>query len=122
MFKFYGLLQIMLLAAAMSYGTGAQAHAVVTETTLKIDSIRRNTPTHVQLTFNSNIELKLSKFYLVTKGDKQTELMATKGERRGQVSIAMPALEIGEYALRFRVFAADGHLTEEILHFNVTEW
>ena len=30
----------------------------------------------------------------------------------------IPALEAGDYALKFKVFAADGHLTEDVIHFS----
>jgi len=31
----------------------------------------------------------------------------------------MPALEAGKYALHYKVFAADGHITDDIIHFTV---
>ena len=43
------------------------------------------------------------------------------GRKTGQLTVELPPLKPGEYALKCRVFAADGHLTEEILRFSVTE-
>ncbi|MGR8934667.1 MAG: copper resistance CopC family protein [Gammaproteobacteria bacterium] len=121
MFHFKQLLQSVLILCAVTFGSGVQAHAVVTESTLKIDPIKPRSATQIKLTFNSNVELELSKFYLVSKGDEHTDLNASKGSLQGQIAIDIPALEPGEYALRFRVFAADGHLTEEVIPFSVTQ-
>jgi methionine-rich copper-binding protein CopC len=33
--------------------------------------------------------------------------------------IAVPALAAGKYALRYKVLAADGHVTENVLRFEV---
>lgn len=121
MFHFKQFLQLVLVFWAVAFGNAVHAHAVVTESTLKIDPIKPLTATQVKLTFNSNVELELSKFYLVSKGDKHSELSASKSDRQGQIAIDIPALEPGDYALRFRVFAADGHLTEEVIPFSVTK-
>lgn len=121
MFNCKKFLQISLLLCAVADSNALHAHAVVTESTLKIEPIKPQIATQVKLTFNSNVELELSKFYLVSKGDKHTALTASKGAGQGQVAIDIPALEAGEYALRFRVFAADGHLTEEVIPFSVTK-
>jgi methionine-rich copper-binding protein CopC len=120
MFNVKKFLQWVVLLGAVATGNALYAHAVVTESTLKIDPVKPNAATQVKLTFNSNVELQLSKFYLVSKGDKHSNLSASKGAEQGQVAVDMPALEPGEYALRFRVFAADGHLTEEVIPFSVT--
>jgi methionine-rich copper-binding protein CopC len=75
----------------------------------------------VQLSFNSRVELGLSQIFLVSKGDQHTLLNASNGVKQGQINVDIPALEIGNYALRFKIFAADGHLTEDVIHFSVTE-
>jgi methionine-rich copper-binding protein CopC len=113
------ILRSLFIVCALATASTVFAHAVVTESTLKIAPIKPHTPAQIKLTFNSNVELELSKFYLVTKGDKHTDLNTSKTEEQGQVAVNIPALEPGEYALRFRVFAADGHLTEEVIPFSV---
>jgi len=99
----------------------AFAHAVITDYSLKITPIHANNPAKVELSFNSQIELGLSQIFLVSKGDKHQLLHAVTGSKQGQIIIHIPALEIGDYALRFKVFAADGHLTEDVLHFSVSK-
>ena len=97
------------------------AHAVITDYSLKITPIHANHADKVELRFNSKIELALSQIFLVSKGDKHELLKANNGKKQGQIVIDIPPLNAGDYALRFKVFAADGHLTEDVIHFSVTE-
>lgn len=95
------------------------SHAVVTDHTLKIEQPKVNQAKQVELTFNSKIELGLSQVYLVSKGDKHTLLEISEGSKQGNVVVNIPPLLAGEYALRYKIFAADGHLTEDVIHFSV---
>jgi methionine-rich copper-binding protein CopC len=56
---------------------------------------------------------------LVSKGDKQELLKAESGSKQGQIIVYVPPLQSGEYAIKFKIFAADGHLTEDVIHFSV---
>lgn len=114
-------LQMGLLIFTFTLTGPVGAHAVVTESSLKVDPIAPNQATKVSINFNSNIELALSQIFLVRAGDKQELLHAERGAKPGQIILDIPALETGEYALRFKVFAADGHLTEDIIRFFVTQ-
>ncbi len=96
------------------------AHAVVTAYSLKSVPIHAHQADKVELIFNSKIELGLSQVYLVRKGDKHALLKVERGHKQGEVIVYIPALEPGEYAIKFKVFAADGHLTEDIIHFSVS--
>ncbi len=97
------------------------AHAVVTETSLNIDPVQAGKTRQVSLIFNSRVELALSHFDLVKKGDVHERLKVDQGQKRGEVIVELPALDPGEHAIRLKVFAADGHLTEDIIHFFVVE-
>ncbi|MDO9140337.1 MAG: copper resistance protein CopC [Methylobacter sp.] len=110
---------LLLLTVYPSQWVGA--HAVITDYSLKITPIRANSAAQVELSFNSKIELGLSQIFLVSIGDKHTLLQADNGSKQGQIIIHVPPLEAGDYALRFKVFAADGHLTEDVIHFSVSE-
>lgn len=112
--------QVTLLCLLLCQSYAATAHAVITDYSLKITPIHVNSPGQVELSFNSQIELGLSQIFLVSKGDKHELLQATTGKKQGQIIISIPALEAGDYALRFKVFAADGHLTEDVIHFSVS--
>jgi len=113
--------QLILLLLFLGQTALVYAHAVVTDYSLKIAPIHANQQDKVELTFNSKIELGLSQIFLVRKGDKHDLLDAEVGSKQGQIIVHIPPLGLGEYALRFKVFAADGHLTEDVIHFSVTQ-
>ncbi|MEQ1560087.1 MAG: copper resistance CopC family protein [Methyloglobulus sp.] len=115
-----GLLVISILLVVVFSVGQLFAHAVVTDHSLRIEQPTANQAKRIELTFNSKIELGLSQVYLVSKGDKHTLLTISEGTKRGNVAVDLPALSAGEYALRYKIFAADGHLTEDVIHFSVT--
>jgi methionine-rich copper-binding protein CopC len=108
-----------ILLITLNYAGVINAHAVVTDDSLKVEAVLPNTPTQVKLTFNSGIELGLSNIFLVRTGDIEERLNIHKGNKPGLVLVDLPALEAGEYALHYKIFAADGHLTEDVIHFTV---
>jgi copper resistance protein C len=110
-----------LFAAGLLFAASQQAsaHAVVTESSLKTNPIEVNHPTEVALHFNSGVEMRLSRVFLVSKGDVYHPLEIAKGKKPGQMLIKVPALEEGDYAIKYKVFAADGHLTEDVIRFKV---
>ncbi|MBP1149613.1 MULTISPECIES: copper resistance CopC family protein [Methylocaldum] len=117
--KFAVLLFSMSLLLA--YGQRPWAHAVVTESSLTQNPIQPNHATTVVLFFNSNVELPLSRVFLVSKGDVFHPVQIEKGKKPGEMRIQVPALTPGEYALKYKVFAADGHFTENVIRFHVSE-
>lgn len=120
--KAHSLLASLAVCAALAASAGdALAHAVVTESSLKQNPIKINHATKVVLYFNSNVELALSKVFLVSKGDKFQSVEISKGKKPGEMIISVPALTEGDYALKYKVFAADGHLTEDVIRFRVAE-
>ena len=111
--------QISLLLLSLCHTDLVTAHAVVTDYSLTITPIHASRQDKVELSFNSKIEIGLSQVFLVRKGDKHELLPIAKGNKQGQMIVVIPPLESGDYALRFKVFAADGHLTEDVIHFTV---
>nr|BAL55588.1 hypothetical conserved protein [uncultured Gammaproteobacteria bacterium] len=97
------------------------AHAVIVRSTLHTHPPLPNQASSVTLRFNSDIETKLSQALLVTQGDRKRPLPSRPGTARGEIVVDLPPLPPGEYALQLKVFAADGHLTEEVLKFFVHE-
>lgn len=114
------LRMLAILALLLISCTCAFAHAVVTDTSLNVTNIASNISTQIQLTFNSKIELDLSQILLVSAGDKMQLLHAKNGKRPGTIKIDLPPLKPGEYALKLKIFASDGHLSEDLVRFNVT--
>ena len=115
------LFQLSLLLFVSACASGVLAHAVVTDYSLKIRPIHANQKDKVELTFNSKIELGLSQVFLVRKGDIHEPLPIANGNRQGRMIIEIPPLAAGDYAIKFKVFAADGHLTEDVIHFSVSQ-
>ena len=115
--QWFQLASLILILAQVEL---VSAHAVVTAYSLKSKPIHSHQADKVELTFNSKIELGLSQVYLVRKGDKLELLRVESGRKQGEVIVYVPALDSGEYAIKFKVFAADGHLTEDVIHFSVS--
>lgn len=107
------LVVLLLLSAELA------AHAIVTATSLKQHPIEVGKATHVLLTFNSNLEIALSRVFLVSQGDHYQQLGLEAGARPGQLLVEVPALAIGDYAIKYRILAADGHVTEDVIRFHV---
>ena len=97
------------------------AHAVVTESSLRDQALHPQKATRIMLNFNSGVELSLSKFDLVRQGDAHEAIPIKAGSKPGQIILTIPPLDPGDYAIHYKVFAADGHLTEDIIRFNVSE-
>lgn len=116
-FKHYKL--IALLAIMLMSNYKAYAHATVTHSSLNDTPIAPNQPNQVELTFNSRVELNLSQIFLVSAGDKMQRVIAVNGSQSGQIIISIPALIPGEYALQLKIFAADGHFSENLIRFFV---
>jgi methionine-rich copper-binding protein CopC len=112
------LFKLSMVFLIVSQVNRVYAHAVITDHSLKTTPIHANKPEKIDLTFNSKVELELSQIFLVRKGDKHERLNIVKG-RPGHIMVALPPLETGKYALRIKVFAADGHLTEDVIYFSV---
>jgi len=110
-----------LLLWSLCQTSMVDAHAVVTDYSLKVTPIHANQVNKVSLNFNSKIEIGLSQVFLVSKGDQLTPLkIAEGGHHEGHMIMFIPALIPGDYALKIKVFAADGHLTEDLIRFSVT--
>jgi methionine-rich copper-binding protein CopC len=120
MHRFHSLAPLSLcLLLASAPLSQVQAHAVVTESSLQTHPVKPGHPTTVQLLFNSGVELPLSRIFLVSKGDVYQPIEPRAGKKPGEVLVPLPALPEGEYAIKYKIFAADGHLTESVIRFNV---
>lgn len=113
------LIRTVLFFSWLACSSTVLAHAVVTESSLAREPVTPHKATTVLLTFNSNVELSLSRVFLVSKGDAHQPAAVDKGKKPGEIRIHLPALEPGDYAIKYKVFAADGHLTESVIRFTV---
>jgi copper resistance protein C len=57
--------------------------------------------------------------FRVSAGDVYHPAEIARGKKPGELLIQIPPLDPGEYAIKYKVFAADGHLTEATLRFHV---
>lgn len=105
----------------MLFSNHALAHAVVMDYSLKIAPIQPHQKAQVALSFNSKIEVGLSQVFLVRAGDEHESLEVLKGDLPGQLLVNLPPLKPGDYAIRLKVLASDGHLTEDIIRFVVSK-
>lgn len=119
MFKKLSRGVFLVLICGLGSSTEVFAHAVVTESSLRGEPLAPGKANRVMLIFNSGVEISLSKFDLVRKGDSHEAIEFSHGSKPGQIIVQVPALNPGKYALHYKVFAADGHLTEDIIRFSV---
>ena len=110
-----------LLFIALVYVNQVHAHAVVTKSSLNESPVLAGQESQIELSFNAKVELSLSQVLLVSAGDKKQALNTEPGGKPGQIIISLPVLNPGEYALQLIIFAADGHLSEDLIRFIVTE-
>jgi len=109
------------LAGVCVHPATSRSHAVVTHAALRDTTISAGTPSETTLEFNSAIEAKLSKLTLVDDKGAERSLELVPGDHPSNVLVvALPALAAGHYALKYKVLAADGHVTEDVLRFQVT--
>jgi hypothetical protein len=109
---------LTVLIVAGSAGL-AVAHAVLTKATLDADAVDANAATTVVLSFNSRIEPAFTQIHLVDHARTERPVASRPRERPSEVEVELPALPAGPYGLKYRVLAADGHVTESLLRFRV---
>lgn len=77
-------------------------------------------PHEVVLRFNSKIEHALSRVSIQTSSGRPVPLTVSAGTSTpDRLVIPLSPLAAGTYVVRYRVLAADGHLTEGSLRFTV---
>ena len=113
-------IKLALLLLSLANANLIQAHAVVIHSSLNVNPVKPEQATQVELTFNSKVELNLSQIFLVSNGDNKVLVDTKPGNKPGRIIISLPPLTPGEYALQLKVFAADGHLSEDLVRFFVT--
>jgi len=114
------LVAISCAALVMVLPVAASAHAVVTRSSIGEKPLAAGQATQVTLYFNSAIETSHTTVDLIGADGKATPLALVPGEHApGSLVVELPALDAGSYGLRYRVLAADGHVTENLLRFRV---
>lgn len=115
------------LALAVALPTGfvapprALAHAIVLESSPAHDAALAESPGRIVLRFNSRIEAALSRVTIEAVNGKAVALPAARdaGQEANRLVVPVGPLAPGTYIVRYRVLAADGHITEGALRFSV---
>ena len=101
----------------------AAAHAIVLESEPAAGAKLDAPPARLYLRFNSKIEKRLSHVTL-TAADGLPVPLAVKAdgsEKPDRILLPFGSLRPGAYVVRYKVLAADGHITEGALRFTVLE-
>jgi methionine-rich copper-binding protein CopC len=80
-------------------------------------------PARIYLRFNSKLEKRLSRVTLAAADGRPVPLpvVAEGGEKPDRIELPLGKLRAGAYVVRYKVLAADGHITEGALRFAVLE-
>jgi len=107
---------------ALSPGA-AGAHAIILESEPAAGAKLAEPPARIYLRFNSKIEKRLSHVTL-TAADGRPVPVAVKAdgsEKPDRIVLPLGSVHPGAYVVRYKVLAADGHITEGALRFTVLE-
>lgn len=97
----------------------AQAHAIILESAPAHGSTGP-APKRLVLRFNSRLEKPLCSVQLVGPRQRSIALLHQEADASPDtLAYPLPALEPGEYQARWKVMAADGHVTEGTVLFTV---
>ena len=98
----------------------AQAHAIILEAAPAQGSTGPS-PRRLILRFNSRLEKPLCSVQLVGPRQRSIALLRQEADAPPDTLVyPLPTLEPGEYQARWKVMAADGHITEGTLAFTVS--
>ncbi len=109
---------LLLLVAALR-AVPVHAHAILVRSSITERPVVADAAGSVTLRFNAGIEARLSKVVLIDAQHEERPLSVAAGASAGELTVDVPALAPGTYGLRYRVLAADGHLTDGLLKFTV---
>ncbi len=118
---FRQIIAVLFLVPVMAatFASSVHAHAVIIETSMKDKPVRSGQATEVEIRFNSAVEAKLSRIFLIDSGGKELALKIRAGSTPDRLVVELPALPAGAYVFQYRVLAADGHFTDTALRFRI---
>ena len=112
---------VFALACGFAAAPRVLAHAIVLESLPTHDAVLTESPGRIILRFNSRIEAALSRVTIKAVNGKAVALPAARdaGPEANRLVVPVGPLAPGIYVVRYRVLAADGHVTEGALRFSV---
>jgi copper resistance protein C len=112
-------LAVLALAALVTPGL-ARAHGIVIDSTPRQQETVAAAPKSLVIRFNSRLEKKLCSVTLVGPKSVAVPLHGQEASDSPDTLIyALPELAPGAYQARWKVLAADGHVTEGVIRFTV---
>lgn len=121
-------LVLPLLLVVLAAPVPARGHAIVLESSPAHDAVLDRAPDAVLLRFNGKIVHRLSRASIEPAGGAavaraRTVSLDLTGEEASpgpdRLRVPLPVLEAGVWVLRYRVLAADGHVTAGALRFTI---
>jgi methionine-rich copper-binding protein CopC len=111
---------IMLVAAGAAVSV-AQAHAKIASTEPKADSELQSAPKEIRLQFNEALEGAFSKIELVDANEAAVQLPKAAVDKSDPkvMFTAVPALQPGQYSVRWSTMTHDGHKAKGQFSFKV---
>ena len=118
------LLAALALTVTLSLPAVAPGHAIVLESSPAHDAALSVPPDRVVLRFNGKIEHALSRASIEEVGGRPMAVPVSSAapdlpSSPDRLVIPLRPLPPGTYVVRFKVLAADGHITEGALRFSV---
>jgi methionine-rich copper-binding protein CopC len=114
------LVVLSIIGACLWGLPDAHAHAIILESVPRPEESLAS-PKRLVLRFNSRLEKPLCSVHLVGPRQKTIALLRQEPDTPPDtLAYTLPALDPGAYQARWKVMAADGHVTEGIVLFTVT--
>jgi copper resistance protein C len=118
-----GAVATIAIGGLLAVPAGAAAHAIVLESEPARDAQLAEPPARIYLRFNSKIEKRLTRVSLTASDGRAVPLpvVADGSQAPDRISLPLGLLRPGAYVVRYKVLAADGHITDGALRFSVLE-
>jgi methionine-rich copper-binding protein CopC len=110
------LLTLILIAGAPQI---CFAHAILMESTPKINSTVQGPDLDITLRFNVRIDGSRWRILLVAAGGRSSPLTLAKQSQPDILHMHASSLKPGAYKLQWNVLAADGHMSKDEVPFTV---
>lgn len=115
-------LTVALTAIIMFLGTGRLwGHAVVVESTPKVNDIVSGPKLQIQVRFNARVDGKRSKLTLLTQDGVSRPIPLAPQVSPDTLLANISDLHSGKYQLHWQVLASDGHITQGDIPFSVVK-
>ncbi|WP_267221129.1 copper resistance CopC family protein [Dyella silvae] len=114
-------LAMFAFAAPLLFASlGVSAHAILLDSTPKVNGSQPAGPAAITLKFNSKIDQERSRLVLIAADHSETLLHIIIDSHKRNELESETELKPGTYVIRWQALALDGHITRGELPFTVT--